>query len=311
MAFNKFKLPPMLKKPEIGGLLAKGAATLEQILDVFLDSEQRERKRWGEQDDWNRHTHTWLIDISSNMCDCFRWIYQVVATIDDTCLGAQAIFVLPPQYELEDNEYQLVFARGSFQYHNIGYTINAATNTITFVPGVLLGEAVTIYAVKHDDVQEVFYEVCAVPAAPYAYSPPVLVDRSGGRQLVFARNSHRFLDSGRPGDEYTVSNTLNTLSLTAGLGPVDAMSALVRLRECGCIWHEEVLATVLGQTVFTPANPGNVVREHQTLRMIVTQRTTYLHPGFDFTTDVMANTITINAPGLAIGQPLNMWMYRG
>lgn len=84
-----------------------------------------------------------------------------------------------------------------------------------------------------------------------------------------------------------------------------------RLRECGCIFHEEVLATVAGQTVFAPANPGNVVRAHDTLRMIVTQRTTYLHPGFNFTTDVMSNTITINPPGLAVDQPLNMWFYRG
>lgn len=301
MAFKYFKLPPMLKKPEI----------IVDDFDGVQDAEQRERKRWGEQDDWNKHTHTWLIDISANMCDCFRWIYQVVATIDDTGFGAQAIFVLPPQYQLENNAYQLVFARGSFQYLAVGYTINAATNTITFAPGVLLGECVTIYALKHDDVQEVYYETVAVPAAPYAYSPPVFVDRAAGRQLVFARNSMRFLDSGRNPDEYTVSNTLNTLSLTAGLGPVGAQSAMVRLRECGCIWHEEVLAVAPGQTVFAPANPGNVVREHQTLRMILTQRTTYLHPGFDFTTDVMANQITINAPGLAVGQPLNMWMYRG
>ena len=287
----------MLKKPE--------------IIDDFGDSEQRERKRWGLLDEYLQNLFVGLITIGTgDTCDCFRWIYQTTATVDDTGLGAQAVFVLPANTELEDNEYQLVIARNSFEYHNTGYTIIEATNTITFVPGILLGECITIYALKHDDVQEVFYEQCLVPAIPYAYSPPVLVDRSAGRQLVFARNSARFLDSGRPGDEYTVSNTLNTLSLTAGLGPVGAESALVRLRECGVLWHEEILATALGQTVFTPDNPGNVVNAHQTLRMIVTQRTSPMNPGFDFITNPGANTITINAPGLAIGQPLNVWMYR-
>ena len=85
---------------------------------------------------------------------------------------------------------------------------------------------------------------------------------------------------------------------------------MVRLRECGVIWHEEILATALGQTVFIPENPGNVVNDHSTLRMIVTQRTSFLHPGFDFVTNPGANTITIAAPGLAIGQPLNAWMFR-
>ncbi len=297
MAYKKFKLPPMLRKPEC---------------DDFLDSEQRERKRWGKQDDWNHDVHTWLINIiATDTCDCFRWIWQYVADTDDTGLGAQANFTLPPVYELEDNIYQLVFARGSFQYRNIGYTINAATNTVLFNPGVLLGECVTIYAVKNDHVQEVFYEqdVVGAPGA-YAFSPPVTVDRAPGRQLVFARNSARFYHSGRIPDEYTVSNTQNTINLSAGLG-LDNYAMFCRLRECGVIFHEEVLAVNPGQTVFAPANPGNVVREHGTLRMIVTQRTTYLHPGFDFTTNVMANTITINPPGLAIGQPLNMWMYRG
>jgi len=299
--WTRLPLPPDLKKPEIDVTDFEG----------MEDSEQRERKRWGLQDEFNWNLFVGLIALGTgDTCDCFRWIYQVVATVDDTGFGAQAVFVLPANCQLEANEYQLVYARGSFEYDTVGYTIVEATNTITFVPGVLLGECVTIYALKHDDVQEVYYETVAVPAAPYAYSPPVLVDRSRGRQLVYARNSARFLDSGRPGDEYAVSNTLNTLSLTAGLGPVGEMSALVRLRECGVIWHEEILATALGQTGFAPENPGNVLNAHQTLRLIVDQRTSFLHPGFDYTTNPGANTITIAAPGLAIGQPLNIWNFR-
>ena len=276
------------------------------------DTFQRIRKRFGLLEEDLHNLFVGLVTLGTgDTCDCFRWIYQVVATVDDTGFGAQAVFVLPANCELEANEYQLVHARSSFEYDTVGYTIVEATNTITFVPGVLLGECVTIYALKHDDVQEVYYEICAVPVAPnYAYSPPVTVDRSAGRQLVYARQSPRFLDSGRPGDEYTVSNTLNTLSLTSGLGPVGAMSAMVRLRECGVIWHEEILATAAGQTVFTPENPGNVLNAHQTLRLKVDQRTSFLHPGFDFTTNPGANTITIAAPGLAIGQPLNIWNFR-
>lgn len=298
MSYNRFKLPPLLHKPE--------------VIDDFMDSEQRERKRWGELEDYLRAQHTWLINIAAaDACDCFRWIYQVQATVDDTGGGAQAIFPLPPQYVLEDNEYQIVYARSSFQYHNIGYTILEATNTITFVPGVLLGEYVTIYALKHDDVQEVYYEqdlVGAVP--PYVFAPPVTVDRAPGRQLVFARNSPRFYISGRAGDEYTVSNTLNQLSLTAGLG-LNNWSMFCRVRECGVNWHEEILATAAGQLVYEPANPGNVVREHGTLRMMVFQRTSFLHPGVDYVTDVLANQIVINPPGLAVDQPLNVWVYRG
>ena len=295
--WTRLPLPPDLKMPEYDG----------DVEDTF----QRIRKRFGELEDELHNLFVGLITLGTgDTCDCFRWIYQVVASVDDTGAGAQAVFVLPGDCQLENNAYQLVMARGSFEYHNVGYTIVAATNTITFVPGILLGECVTIYALKHDDVQEVYYEVCAIPAAPYAFSPPVLVDRSGGRQLVFARTSPRFLDSGRAGDEYTVSNTLNTISLTAGLGPVDSTAAMVRVRECGVIFREEILATVAGQTIFTPANPGNVLNPHQTLRLIVFQRTSFLHPGFDYTTNAGANTITLNGPGLAIGQPLNCWVFR-
>jgi len=206
--------------------------------------------------------------------------------------------------------YQLVVVRGSHYYYNVDYTINDVTNTITLIPGLPLGGALTIYAIRHNDIQEVYYETVAVPAAPYAYSPPVTVDRAGGRQLVFARTSARFLDSGRPGDEYTVSTTLNTLSLTAGLGPVGAMSALYRLVECGVLFHEEVLATAAGQMVFSPANLENYVKPHDVGKMLVEQRTTILHPGLQFRTNVGANTIEINSPGLAIGQPLNVWVFR-
>jgi hypothetical protein len=294
--WTRLPLPPGLKMPEHVG----------DADDTF----QRIRKRFGLLEDYLDNLFAGLVTLGTgDTCDCFRWIYQVIATVDEGG-GAQVNFVLPANCELEDNEYQLVVARSSFEYHNAGYTITEATNTITFIPGILLGECVIIYALKHDDVQEVYYETVAIPAVPYTYSPPVLVDRGAGRQLVLARNSMRFLDSGRNPDEYTVSNTLNTLSLTAGLGPIGSMSAMVRLRECGVLWHEEILATALGQTVFTPGNPGNVVNDHSTMRMIVTQRTSLLHPGFDFVTNPGVNTITINAPGLAIGQPLNVWMYR-
>jgi len=222
----------------------------------------------------------------------------------------QTDFILPPECELEDNAYQLVVVRGSHHYYAVNYTINDVTNTITLIPGLPLGGALTIYALRINDIQEVYYEVCAVPAVPYAFSPPVTVDRAGGRQLVFARNSARFLDSGRPGDEYTVSNTLNTLSLTAGLGPIGAMSAFYRLMECGVLWHEEILATVAGQTIYTPGHLENYVKPHDVGKMFVTQRTTILHPGLEFVTDVAANNITIDAPGLPVDGPLNVWVFR-
>jgi hypothetical protein len=245
-------------------------------------------------------------DAAQECCTCFRWVWTTRATT-----AGQTVFFPPlPDCTLEDNEYQLVVVRSAHHYYNVDYTIDDALNTITLIPGLPLGGELTIYALRHNDIQEVYYETVAVPAVPYAYSPPVTVDRAGGRQLVFARNSARFLDSGRPGDEYTVSNTLNTLSLTAGLGPIGAMSALYRLMECGVLWHEEVLATVAEQTIYTPGNLENYVKPHDVGKMFVTQRTAILHPGLEFVTDVMANTITINPPGMAIAQPLNVWVFR-
>ena len=133
MAYNRFTrlpLPPDLKKPEIVVTDFEGTE----------DSEQRERKRWGLLDEYLENLFVGLITLGTgDTCDCFRWIYQVVATVDDTGFGAQAVFVLPGNCELEANEYQLVFARSSFEYDTVGYTIVEATNTITFVPGVLLG----------------------------------------------------------------------------------------------------------------------------------------------------------------------------
>ncbi len=230
--------------------------------------------------------------------------------------AGQTVFFPPlPDNTLEDNTFQIVYVRGSHHYWGDvitprDYTIDVATNSITLTPGLPLNGLLTIYALRHNDIQEVFYETVAVPAVPYAYSPSVTVDRAGGRQLVFARTSPRFLDSGRPGDEYTVSNTLNTLSLTAGLGPVDAMSAFYRLMECGVLWHEEILATVAGQTIFTPLHYDNYVKPHNIGKMMVFQRTTFLHPNEEYITDVMANTIEIDAPGLNEDDPLNVWVFR-
>lgn len=264
------------------------------------------RYRLGLLGDWANRLYVGVSGaVADCCCTCFRWVYTTVAMT-----AGQTDFILPVECELEDTMYQLVVVRGSHHYYNVDYTINDATNTITLIPGLPLGGALTIYALRHDDLQEVFYEVCAVPAAPYLFSPPVTVDRSSGRQLMFARTSPRFLDSGRPGDEFTVSNTLNTVSLTAGLGPVGARACIYRLVECGVLSHGEVLATVAGQTIFSPENLENYVKPHDIGKMFVTQRTTILHPGIDFVTSVGANTITIAPPGLAVGQPLNYWIFR-
>lgn len=264
------------------------------------------RFRLGLLDDWANRLYVGIGGIIDDCCcTCWRWVYTTTATTH-----GQTDFILPPEYELEDNMYQLVVARGSHWYHNINYTINDVTNTITLIPGLPLDGALTIYALRHNDIQEVYYETVAIPAAPYAFSPPVTVDRASGRQLIFARTAPRFLDSLRPGDEYTVSTTLNTLSLTAGLGPVGATAAIYRLMECGVLFHEEVLATAAGQTIFAPETLENYVKAHDVGKMFVTQRVTILHPGLEFTTNVGANTIEISPPGLAVGQPLNMWVFR-
>lgn len=264
------------------------------------------RYRLGLLDDYLNRLYIGIGGIAGcECCTCFRWVYTTVATT-----VGQADFVLPADCQLEDNMYQLVVVRSAHHYYNVDYTINAATNTITLIPGLPLGGALTIYALRHDDVQEVFYEqdVVGAPGA-YAFSPPVTVDRAPGRQLVFARNSARFYHSGRAGDEYTVSDTINQLSLTAGLG-LNNMCAFYRLTECCCLFHEEILATVAGQTIYTPANLENYVKPHDTGEMFVTQRTAILHPGLQFTTNVGANTIEIDAPGLNVADPLNIWVFR-
>ena len=264
------------------------------------------RYRLGILDDWINRLYIGIDGIAEGeCCTCFRWVYTTTATT-----AGQADFILPADRELEDNIYQLVVVRSAHHYHNVDYTINDVTNTITLIPGLPLGGMLTIYAIRHNDIQEVYYETVAVPAAPYLFSPPVTVDRAGGRQLIFARNSARFLDSLRLGDEYTVSATLNTLSLTAGLGPLGAMAAVYRLMECGVLWHEEILAVAAGQTIYTPGNLENYVKPHDVGKMFVTQRTAILHPGLQFTTNVGANTIEIAPPGLNVADPLNVWVFR-
>ena len=239
-------------------------------------------------------------------CTCFRWVWTTRATT-----AGQTVFYPPlPECTLEDNAYQIVFARSSHQYYGINYTINPALNSITLAPGLPLNGLLTIYAMHHNDIQEAYYEQDTVgAAAPYVYAPPVTVDRAPGRQLVFSRNSARFLDSGRPGDEYTVSNTLNQLSLTAGLG-LNNWCAFYRLMECGVLWHEEILATAVGQTIYTPEHYNDIVKPHDIGKMMVFQRTSFLHPGEEYVTDVVANTIEIDAPGMAVDQPLNVWVFR-
>ena len=278
-----------------------------------------ERYRWGKLKDWLNELYIG-IPYEAEACSChtcFRWVWTTTATTN-----GQTDFYPPlPMCELEDSIYNIVYARRSFMYYGTDYTVDTLVNCIVLNVGIPAGAAVTIYAMWHDDIQEVYYEPCTVPSAPgvpYAFSPPVTVDSAGGRQLVFARSSPRFLDSGRDGDEYTVSNVVNTISFTAGLGPAGEMAAIHRLRICGVKWHEEILADYDGQTVFQPQNIGNVVKPHDIGKMIVYQRNSFLHPGVHFTTDVLGNLIEIQAPGLAmmddeygyeIGQPLNVWVF--
>jgi len=300
-------LPPNLKLCEF---LETEADTLTEALDNRQDIHQRIRKRFELIEDYLHELFIGIVIMGAEGCTPFRWIYQQAADTDDTGGGAQTDFILPLPYELEDSIYHLVFCRSSFQYYNVDYTINAATNTLTFPAGLALGEHITIYAVKHNDIQRIIYETVAVPAVPYTFSPDVTVDRAAGRQLVFARHSPRFFNSGRPGDEYTVSNTANTISLTAGLGGVDEQSCVVRLLECGCLFHEEILATGAGQTVFQITNLDHVIQPHATRKLIVFQRVSFLHPEVEFTTDPSANTITITAPSLDTGQALNVFCYK-
>lgn len=297
--FARIPPPPMLRMPEHQG----------DIPDTF----QRIRKRFGLIEEWLGRLHVGVTGATAAAAACtpFRWIYTTQATVDDTGLGAQEYFTLPVGYELENTWFHIVFARTSHLYYTADYTIDVVNNRIRILAGVLLGKYLTIYALKHNDIQEVYYETCAIPAVPYTFSPPVTVDRAGGRQLVFARTSPRFLDSGRPGDEYTVSTTLNTISLTAGLGPVDESSAIYRLIECGCLFHEEVLATVAGQKIFTIVNLDNRIIPHSTGKLIVFAGTSFRHPyGVDYVTDVGANTLELLGSGLAVDQPLNVWCYK-
>ena len=271
-----------------------------------------EQYRWGLLDTWHNELYLGIAgDAEPECCPCFRWVWTTRATTD-----GQTVFFPPLHYmTLEDSPYQIVFSRTNHLYYGTAlapqdYEVSVANNSITLVAGIPEGELLTIYALRHNDIQEVYYETCAIPATPYLYSPPVTVDRAAGRQLLFARTAPRFLDSGRPGDEYTVSNTVNTISLTAGLGPVDALACIYRLMEGGVLWHEEILATAAGQAIFTPGNLEMYVKPHDVGKMMIFQRTSFLHPAADYITDVAANTITINAPGLAVDQPLNVWTFR-
>ena len=290
--FNfRWPFPPDLKLKEFDG----------DIPDIL----QRIRKRFGllEEYLWNL-----FAGLTTATDDCFsgvRWIHTTVAST-----AGQTVFTLPPDKLVEDTPLMLVFARDSFQYHTTHYTVSEAANTVTFLPGLNVGQPLTIYALKNDNIQEVAYEVVAVPAAPYAFSPPVTLDRAAGRQLLFARSSFRFLDSGRAGDEYTVSNTANTVSYTAGLGPVDERGAVVRLKETAVKWHEELIATVAGQTQFSPDAIGMTLPPDLSGRLIVSVATSFRHPTIDFVTDPTQNTLTLTGPGLAIGQPLNIWVLR-
>lgn len=284
------------------------------ILSEFPDGEaspevedilRRNRLRWGVIEDYERHQFNVLVQLlAESTCSCWRWVWTTTATVD-----GQTTFTTPAGFEMDDDAYNLVFARTSFQYLNFNYNITGP-NTLEHFTGLLAGEPLSIYAMKRDDVQEVHYEHVRAPAVPYLFSPPVTVDRAAGRQLVFARTSPRFLDSLRLGDEYTVSGTINQLSLTSGLGPIQARAAFIRLRECGVRWHEEIFATAAGQTVFSPQRVGNVVNDHKPGRMIIYADDSFLHSGIDYVSDVNTNTITINAPGLQVADPLNVWCYR-
>ena len=304
--YRHIKPPPQLFLREfIEGEPGVDATSIKEYNDLI-------RYRLGLIDDYLNELYVGIESfLAAECCTCFRWVWTTTAATD-----GQTIFNVPlPDMTLEDNPYQIVYARSSHLYWGDAitprnYTVDVVNNRITLAVGIPAGELLTIYALRHNDIQEVYYETCAVPAAPYLFSPPVTVDRAAGRQLVFARTSPQFLDSGRPGDEYTVSDTLNTISLTAGLGPVDAFACLYRLMECGVLWHEEILATVDGQTVYTPANLGNYVKPHDVGKTKVFQRESFLHPGAEYKTDVAANTITIDAPGLPEDEPLNIWVFR-
>lgn len=270
------------------------------------------RYRLGILKDWLETLYIGIgSDAAQECCTCFRWVWTTRATTD-----GQTDFYPPlPDMTLENTPYQIVYARSSHLYWGDAiprdYTVDVVNNSITLAVGIPEGALLTIYALRHNCIQEVFYETVAVPLAPnYLFSPPVTVDRAPGRQLVFARTSPRFLDSGRLGDQYTVSNTLNTISLSAGLGPVDAWACIYRLMECGVLSHGEVLATVDGQTVFSPETLDNDIKPHDVGKMKVFARTSFLHPGAEYICDVMSNTITINAPGLNVDDPLNFWVFR-
>jgi len=106
--WSRWRIPLDLKMPEHTG----------NIEDTF----QRIRKRFGLLEDWLRGLYQSLVVNLSDPCTCFRWIYSTAATTQ-----GQTNFVLPAEYELEDNMYQLVFARTSFLYYGFDYTINEAT----------------------------------------------------------------------------------------------------------------------------------------------------------------------------------------
>ena len=304
--YRHIKPPPQLFLREfIEGEPGVDATSIKEYNDLI-------RYRLGLIDDYLNELYVGIgAAVAGECCTCFRWVWTTRAVTN-----GQTVFYPPlPDMTLEDTMYQIVYARSSHLYWGDAitprdYTVNVVNNSITLAVGIPAGALLSIYALRHNDIQEAYYETVVVPAVPYAYSPPVTVDRGAGRQLVFARTSPRFLDSGRPGDEYTVSNTLNTISLTAGLGPVDAMSAFYRLMECGVLWHEEILADAAGQTVYTPVNLENYLKPHDIGKTKVFQRTSFLHPGAEYQINVAANTIEINAPGLNEDDPLNIWVFR-
>lgn len=298
---SKLNIPPDLQMPEHD----EPAEAWWAIHDTF----RRIRKRFGLLDRWLKllyfafNKQALDLDLSP-----FRWIWHTASPGINA--GVNTVLTTPPEYTLEDTEFHIVYARGWFQFHGVGYTITP-DNTMTFTPGVPEGELISIYALKHNDIQEAYQYQEPVGASPWAHSPPVTVDRAAGRQLVFAETSPRFLDSGRGGDEYNVDDVDNEIQFPVpGLGP-NMWFALFRLMEAGCLWHEEIIADADGQLTFAPVNLDNRLVLHDPGKLMVFTRVVFRQPGSEFTVDTIGNTLTLTTgPGLLAGHPLNIFCYR-
>lgn len=281
----------------------------EQSWPGVFDTFRRIRKRLGILDRWLKllyfafNKQSLDLDLSP-----FRWIWHTSSPgIND---GVSTVLTTPAEKTLEDTLFHIVYARGWFQYYGVNYTITP-DNTMIFTPGIPAGAPISIYALKHNDIQEAYQYQELAGASPWAHSPPVTVDRAAGRQLVFARTSPRFLDSGRGWDEYNVDDVDNEIQFPVpGLGP-NMWFALFRLMEAGCLWHEEIIADTDGQLVFTPANLDNRLVLHDPGKLMVFARVVFRQPGSEFVVDTMGNILTLTiGPGLLAGQPLNIFCYR-